>query len=161
MSQTIIGFSTPNYFNPISALIRWITKSKVSHAWFMYHDTDFDLDMVMEAHELGFRLIPFEKFKLHNKVVDTVTPDVNLDPGLKLLAHSLGDIYDYWGLLGMGVVLLGHWFKRKWKNPLQSPKHMFCSEAVVTALQACGSKKAESLTPGSTSPQMLRDTLCG
>lgn len=158
-SLTRVGFSTPSSFNPVSALIRWITKSQVSHAWLLYRDTDFELDMVMESHELGFRLIPYEKFKLHNRVVQVLDPDVDPTPGLKLLAHSLGDVYDYGGLLGMSVVLLGRWFKRKWRNPLQSPKHMFCSEAIVVALQASASKKAEDLVPGSTSPQMLRDAL--
>ena len=156
---TLIGFSTPSYFNPVSALIRWIQKSKVSHAWLMYHDVDFDLDMVMEAHELGFRLIPYDQFKKHNTVVEVVSPDVNIDAGLKLLSRSLGSAYDYPGLLGMGVVLLGRWLHKKWKNPLASPKHMFCSEAIVKALQASNSVKAQDLVADQTSPQMLMDTL--
>jgi hypothetical protein len=159
--RTLIGFSTPSYFNPVSWLIRKITKSQVSHAWMLYRDDDFDLDMVMEAHELGFRLLPYDKFLKHNRVVELVAADCDLAPGLRMLAHSLGDSYDYGGLLGMSFVLIGRWFKRKWRNPFSSPRLRFCSEALVQALQASGSGKAEDLIPEGTSPQMLMEAMIG
>lgn len=163
-----VGFSTPKAFNPVSWLIRKITKSQVSHAWVAYHSDLFDLDMVMEAHELGFRSLTFENFKAKNKIVKTFPVDVDITPGLRLLATSLGDTYDYGGLFGMSFVLMGNWLKRKFKkwrkvvrNPWHSAKRMFCSEAVVIMLQASNSRMVKDLVPENTSPQMLMDILGG
>jgi hypothetical protein len=133
---TKIGFSTPNWFNPVSWVIRKITKSKCSHAWFLYHDQDWDADMVMEAHELGFRLIPYEHFKMNNIVVGVFTPQHSIDEGMKRVAlEYLGTHYNYLGLFGMTVVKLGQWLKRKWNNPYRTSGSVFCSEAVCLAMQ--------------------------
>lgn len=132
---THIGFSTPKMFNPVSWLVRKLTVSKCSHAWFLYYDKDFELDMVMEAHELGFRLLPFEVFKKHNIIVKVVTPKHSIDEGLKMVGRKfLGSHYDYAGLLGMLWVVMGQFLKRKWKNPFRSSMNVFCSEAVVRAM---------------------------
>ena len=162
-----IGFSTPNYFNPVSWLVRKITKSQCSHAWVKYHDEIYELDMVMEAHELGFRLISFERFEKENKVVKLVPVDVDISPGLQLLAKQLGNSYDYGGLVGMGVVLVLEWFRRKLKwtwikitNPLHEPGHLICSAAIVLMLETSRSKLVEgTLVPDLISPQDLLDLL--
>ena len=105
---TRIGFSTPKQFNPVSWLVRTVTGSKASHAFFVYHDQDFDMDMVMEAHELGFRLTPFEHFKKKNKLVGLFVPKHPIDTGLKYVAQRyLGTMYDYSGLVGEIVVMAG------------------------------------------------------
>lgn len=156
---TLVGFSTPKRFNPLSWLVRKLTGSTVSHAWLLYRDHDFDLEMVMEAHEFGFRLLPYDTFQRHNVVVEVVNPDVNLDIGLRMLARRLGSAYDYGGLIGMVVVLLGRWLKRKWRNPLASSHAMFCSEAVVLALQASDCERAKTLVASTTSPQALMEAL--
>ena len=71
-SVTKIGFSTPKSFNPVSWLVKTVTGSKASHAFFVYHDLDFDMEMVMEAHELGFRLTPLMLFEKGNPLADCV-----------------------------------------------------------------------------------------
>jgi hypothetical protein len=169
MSLTaFIGFSTPKAFNPVSWLIRKVTKSQVSHAWVVYHSDLFDLEMVMEAHELGFRSLTLEHFKAKNKIVLLHPIDVDVTPGLRLLAVHLGDTYDYAGLFGMGIVLIQQrlrGFFKKWKkrfkNPWQSANKYFCSEAVVTMLQASNSRMVEDVMAENTSPQMLMDILTG
>lgn len=163
-----IGFSTPKAFNPVSWLVRKLTKSQVSHAWVCYHSELFDQDMVMEAHELGFRSLTLENFKTKNKIVYIHPVDVNITPGLRLLASHLGEAYDYGGLLGMSFVLMGQWLKRKfrwWKykisNPWAHAKLMICSEAMVVMLQASNSRMVEDVVAESTDPQMLMDILTG
>ena len=131
-----IGFSRPKNFNPISWLIQKVMKSTVSHTWFLYHDMDWDINMVMEAHELGFRLIPYDQFKKQNLVVNVFTPVHSLDEGMKKVAlEYLGTVYNYKGLIGMSVVKLGNWLKRKWRNPMRTTKSVFCSEAVCLSMQ--------------------------
>lgn len=166
--MAFVGFSTPKAFNPVSWLIRKVTNSQVSHAWVVYHSDLLDLDMVMEAHELGFRSLTLDHFKEKNKIVLMTPVDVDVTPGLRLLAVHLGDNYDYAGLLGMSFVIMGTWFKRffkKWKkrvkNPWQEANRYFCSEAVVTMLQASNSRMVEDVVAENTSPQMLMDILLG
>lgn len=133
---TRVGFSTPKHFNPVSWLVRKFTGSRASHAFFVYTDNDFDMEMVMEAHELGFRLTPFEHFKKHNQLVKLVTPKHSIDTGLKAVAQRyLGTMYDYEGLLGMAWVMVGRWLKRKWKNPFRGSKYVYCSESVILAMK--------------------------
>ena len=67
IEPTRIGFSTTDAL--LSRLIRRLTRSKVSHAWLVYHDVDFDREMVMEAVGAGFRIVPLDKFARHNRIV--------------------------------------------------------------------------------------------
>lgn len=152
-----IGFSTPKKFNPISWLVRKLTGSRASHAWFLYFDADFDMWMVMEAHELGFRLIPYKRFTDKNTVVGVYHTKSALGDGLKWAAKWLGTAYDFTGLIGMSIVLLGRIFKKRWSNPLQNSLAMFCSEMAVTVLQSSGVAWAKQVDSHGTSPQDLLD----
>ena len=132
---TRVGFSTPKSFNPLSWLIRRLTGSRASHAFFVYYDHDFQMDVVMEAHELGFRLVPLEHFAKLNTIVKLVTPKFPIDIGVRMVAQRyLGSTYDYAGLIGMSVVMFGRFLKRKWKNPFRGSKSVYCSESVIDAM---------------------------
>jgi hypothetical protein len=158
MSNVVsIGFSTPKSFNPVSWIIRKLTKSRASHTWFLYYDADFEMWMVMEAHELGFRLIPFERFRNRNEVVAIFTTKTSLSDGLKWAAKWLGTAYDFGGLIGMAWVVLGRILKRRWRNPLQNSHAMFCSEMALTVLQLSGVGWSKLAEPHETSPQDLLD----
>lgn len=134
-SSTWVGFSTPNWFNPLSWIVRKISGSKISHTWFVYEDRDFDMLMVMEAHEVGFRLTPFTHFLKYNTVVALFAPKRPLDEGLKVVARKyLSTHYDFGGLLGMAWVKLGRLLKHRWKNPFRDPLHVFCSKALAIAM---------------------------
>lgn len=155
---THVGFSTPNWFNPVSWIVRKVTGSKCSHAWFLYYDKDFEMDMVMEAHELGFRLTPYEHFKKYNVVVGVFTPRRPIDEGLKFVAKKyLSTVYDFGGLLGMAVVKLGQWFRVKWKNPFRGSKAVFCSEAICIAMKKSPGYEDFKEDPDSIDPQTLMD----
>jgi len=150
--MTRVGFSTTK--NVTSRIIRWFTKSRASHAWLLYHDWDWEMDLVMEATEGGFKLTSFERFKGENEIVRIFEPKYPVDPGVKKLAAKLGEGYDYLGLFGMVINVVGRWLKRKWKNPWASADKVFCSEAVAEAL-----KLAEypgfNLDPTVTEPEDL------
>jgi hypothetical protein len=153
---TRIGFSTGKG-NPVSAIIRFFTGSRASHAWLLVHDPLFDMELVMEAHEVGFRLVPFKTFRKANRIVAIVDPQHPLDPGVREAAKWLGSQYDFRGLFGMMFVIAGRVFRRKWKNPFRSARSMFCSEAVVRVLRASGFPDATRLSAEDTTPQDLMD----
>jgi len=153
---TRVGFSTPKMFNPVSWLVRMMTASRCSHTWFLYHDIDFDMEMVMEAHELGFRLIPYEHFKKHNIIVKVVIPASPIDEGLREVAQNfLGTAYNYAGLIGMAVVAIGRFLKLKWKNPLRTSKNVFCSQAVAKAMLLSPGYAHLDLDPDTEEPEDL------
>lgn len=154
-----IGWSTPIQSNPLSWLIKKVTKSKASHVWFLVWDKDWEIEMVMEAHELGFRYVTLEQFKRMNNIVAVYMPTVDLDPGIKWAATWLGTGYDFAGLFGMAVVVLGRILKKKFSNPLQNSHAMFCSEMTVSVLRLVKQPGIEALEPSTTTPQDLMDFL--
>ena len=152
--NTRIGFSTPRHFNPISWVVRHFTKSACSHTFFIYKDQDWGEDFVMEAHEMGFRLIPLTRFEVKNDIVASFKVDI--DVGLKFIAlEYLGTAYNFGKLLGTSLVLLGRWLKRRWHNPLHSAQALICSESVVIALQKSRYPGAEKMVARDTTPQDL------
>jgi hypothetical protein len=117
--------------------------------------------MVMEAHELGFRLVPFDRYSRETIIIAIVDPKVSLDVGLAWAAGWLGTAYDFTGLLGMFWVVLGRVLKRRFHNPTQNSRAMFCSEMGVVVLQRSHYPGAEKLIAADTSPQDLLDFLRG
>jgi hypothetical protein len=153
--STLIGFSTPRSFNPVSALVRRFTNSEASHCFFLYWDDDFQCDMVLEAHELGFRLITWPRFVKKNRIVEVVEPAYSLDPGFLKLGEWVGSAYDFGGLIGQAFVQFGRWCKRKVRNPLSSPRSMFCSESIARCMQWAGHPDGKNFSPKETTPQDL------
>lgn len=159
-SNVRVGFSTPKRFNPVSWLVRKVTGSRASHAWFLYFSETFDIEMVAEAHELGFRIQPYDRFKKDNMVVAVFTPKYPLDEGLKkVVQRYLATGYDWGGLFGMAVVKLGKMLKRRWRNPFSSPKHVFCSEAVYQAMKWSPGYDDLTDAPDSEDPELLMEHL--
>lgn len=149
-----VGFSTHKW-NPISALIRLITRSPISHCWILYHDAQFKIDMIMESSFEGFRITPYAIFQKKNDGIQLFTPKYDLDTGLIQAGNKLGETYDVDGLLGMLIPLLGRWFKKKWHNPFRSSTEMFCSQAIVEVMQASNYPGSEQLIAADTSPDDL------
>ena len=155
MSVTI-GFSTPKKWNPLSWLIKKLTKSEVSHAWLLVDDPVFGVRMVMDSHLTGLRLIPFEHFLEGSTVLALVVPQWDLDQGLLKQSKDIGDGYDVWGLAGVAYVrLMWIWFRSKVRSPLRSPGALFCSEAVTRVLQFSKYPESEILDPEGVSPEDL------
>ncbi len=129
-----VGFSTSRN-NPISWVIRKVTGSRTSHAWLLLEVQPFGQEMVLEASEFGVRLIPLDAFQRANAIVACFSPAHTLDQAMPEAGRWLGAAYDFGGLFGMAVVMLGRWLRRKWRNPWHSSRSLFCSELVVKVLE--------------------------
>ncbi len=150
-----IGFSTTDAL--LSRIVRALTRSKVSHAFLVYFDVDFDRDMVMEAVGAGFRIVPLDKFARHNRIVDVVTPRFPIDEGLRAAVDWLGESYDARGIVGMAILLAVRALRRRTRgarNLLASRRALFCSEAVARACRACKYPGFDR-DPETTTPQDL------
>lgn len=152
-----IGFSTKRY-NPMSAIIRLFTKSKASHSWMSFEDEYFGR-VVLESTWGGFRLVSYDEFKRSNTIVGEFDTNWDLKPGLKAARDWLGTPYDTLGLFGNILVVVGRWFKQKWKNPLRNAQRQFCSEAIARILQASNFPGTADIDPESTFPQDLYDLM--
>ena len=153
-----ILFSTTT--NLISRIIRWFTDSPVSHCSLLYFDVDFGQEMVLESTLEGVRIIPYEVFKQHNNIVRVFIPETPLKQGFAKVGEKLGTFYDFAGLLGMLWVLLGRWFKRKFKNPWDNPQALFCSEFVAQVLRWSYYPGTEYWVPENMTPADLYRFLC-
>lgn len=154
--MVFVGFSTPRRWNPLSALIRAMTRSRASHAWLLVEDPAFELRLVLEAHSSGFRLLPFARFVKDNVVVALVEPAHPLKRGLPAAGAWLGESFDLLGLFGIFLTLVARWFRqRPWRNPFPTARALFCSEAVVRTLRAAGYPGSATLALEGTSPADL------
>jgi hypothetical protein len=154
--MVFIGFSTPRAWNPLSALIRAMTGSRVSHTFLLVEDPLFELRLVLEAHSTGFRLVSFTRFVKENKVIALVAPSHPLQRGLPTAGGWLGDEFDVLGLFGIFLTLLMRYVRqRPWKNPFPTPSALFCSEAVIRTLKASEYPGSETLDDEATTPAEL------
>ncbi|HYG67722.1 MAG TPA: hypothetical protein VD838_08690, partial [Anaeromyxobacteraceae bacterium] len=108
--MAFVGFSTPRRWNPLSALIRAMTRSRASHVWLLVEDPLFGLRLVLEAHSSGFRLVSFTRFVKENRVVALVRTAHPLDRALPTAGEWLGESYDLLGLFGIFLTLVARWF---------------------------------------------------
>jgi len=152
--STRIGFTTSKT-SWISRIIRWFTAGRSSHTFVVYHDVDFERDMIMEATEGGFKITPFSRYE--SSLVAIFTPKYSIEVGLRKSVDWLGEGYDYAGLFGMAWVELGRWLKRKWRNPWRDSKTMFCSEAVARIMIDSDYPGTKGWDPQSIDPEMLLD----
>jgi hypothetical protein len=88
-------------------------------------------------------------------IVKLVTPKHDTEIGMAKMVDRLGEVYDYRGLVGMAWVELGRWLRKKWSNPWQSSKAMFCSELVAQVLVDSNYPMAQQFDPASTDPEQL------
>lgn len=157
-----VGFSKDESW--ISRLIRRLTKAPCSHAYLIVEDEIiWGRKMLAEASAFGVRVTSLARFQKANTVVADCDCG-NLTQGMHWLADQLGDFYDFGGLLGMAYVLLRHalrWTVKKVKNPLHSPRALFCSELVTRVLQESRYPGADKLVADCTSPGDLLAFLKG
>lgn len=150
-----VGFSTTDKL--ISRLIRWVTKAQVSHTFLIVEL--YGKLWVVGAEFNGMTMMSVEKFQKNNMIKAVCEVPELTDVHVGKAMESLGVAYDFGGLLGGIFPQIGRWFKRKWKNPWNDQKALFCSEFLVLALQEAGLKGSEDLDPGAATPQDLLDFL--
>jgi len=158
--NTRIGFSRAKGLpGLISRIIMAFTGAKASHTWLMYYSSELKMDVVLDAHETGFRAVGFELFKAKNYIVEVYQPKVNIDAAVPVAAKWLGTPYDYEGLFGGIVVKLGQWLKHKWRNPVRSVNIVYCSESVIRSCAEVPYPGMEVLDPNDADPWELRNLL--
>lgn len=165
-TQTFLGFSHLKKPSWLTRLIMKLDKSRVSHTFMVYYDTDWNMDMVIQIDEYGFRLVPFERYKKYNEIkhiFDMSNPKYgNFEEGMAQLSREFaGTHYDFKGFIGMGLVILWRAMKRRIKNPLASKGTLICSEGATLALQYGKCPGSDVLVADSTSPQNLLDFMMG
>ena len=138
-----VCFSTTNHL--VSRVIRFVTRSEVSHALLTYQDETLGKVMVLEAVGVGFRMVPWTKWRQGNTLVarfgvvrgapgEAISQEVQVR-ALQALAGLLGEEYDTLGALGYVFKRLFKYAFKKLRNPFQSPHKLFCSEAVALFLR--------------------------
>jgi hypothetical protein len=148
ISNITIGFSTS--YTIISKIIRWFTKSRVSHTYIAFDDSNLEKRIIMEANLYGYKLMQYECWIRKNKVVAEFVCKEDLTKSLKYMAKELGKDYDFWSALGLVV---RRWVSKRYKNPFRNSRKMHCSEAITLFLQR--TELALELDPKSTTPEDL------
>ena len=154
-----IGFTMSDWW--VSKLIARCTKAKVSHAYVVFNDPDsFFGNMVFEAAWCGFRSTSrLALTRGTTRIVREIPVDVDPSAAFDVCERWTDTPYDYMGLFGEAWVQVGRLFGRRWKNPFAGAHHMFCSEACVYVLAACGDPRVAGLDARSTSPEDLLEVL--
>ena len=155
------GLSTCIFFSRqralLSRLIRWITRSKVSHTGVVYYDETLGHPMVMHAIASGFQVSPLVHFRRDSEIVATyeAKDQPALLKAIQGISLELGDGYDYRGVAGfLWVIMLKRWLHVKRNNPVRDSNRMFCSEAVACILQKMQDSGWQG-DPETTSPEDL------
>lgn len=143
-----VCFSTTN--NPFSKLIRWITKSKVSHCFISFYVEYLDVELVLEAGLFGYKLSQAKKWESKKIVISKFSCKKDLSEALKLIIKDLDEEYDIASIFGL---VLRRWFGKKYKNPFRNADKLQCSEAMAKFLQYAN--YAKEFDPESTVPEDL------
>ena len=151
-----VGFSTSRSLQ--SRIIRWLTRSTVSHTFLIVEGSFLGSDLVVEADIGGVRMQPLSAFEKKNDIIEIIPMPYTIHVGMGRIGDWLNDAYDFPGLFGTVFVLLGRKLKTGWRNPFNT-KALFCSEMVVRVLSASGYPNAKLLIPSSTTPKDLLDFL--
>ncbi len=151
----LIGFSTSNAW--YSRVIRFFTKSKVSHTFLLTKMLGEML--VFQEGPLGWGAKSFDQFKQENTVVTLIPPEKDITAGFAKSLNQLGTPYGFIPLLGMAFVMLGRGLGWHLKNPFRFVRTPFCSARNVLVLQDSQYPGAEKLDAYSTSPEDLLEFL--
>jgi len=136
-----IGFSTTNKW--MSGVIRWITRSPVSHAWIGFEDATLGISLVLQAEAWGVELRPRSRWEKENKAKAVFSSPDSGDRLKVLISETLGARYDWRsaGLLGI-IGWAKRWVKSRFTLRLsRSPKRLMCAELVTRYLHALGLAK--------------------
>jgi hypothetical protein len=145
-----VGFSTTDSL--FSRLIRFCTRSKVSHTYIYVHDDFFDEPFVLHV-ERTMHLIRAEDFYKENRPVEEFTiEDERLALSMKENLKHLGKKFNWWDWAGW-FPLVRRWVKVKLKSPTHSFPKLICVSYVLRVLNDA---KITKLPYGVMTPELLR-----
>lgn len=152
-----IGFSTSKTW--YARVIRWFTKSKVSHTFFVVPALGHEL--VFEEGTFGWTVRTLEDLAKQDTIVALVTPKYPILVGFEKSLKDLGQPYGYGVLLGMFFVMIARSMGRRIRNPFRSAHSMICSERGISVLQDSGYPGSEHFDPATTTPEDLLEFVLG
>lgn len=119
----------------IGRLIRWVTRSKVSHVAIEYSSSTWGGQWIAEADWRGVWKVPAAKVK--KNVYCEYKCKFDARPALQSIAGYVGTTYDYKGLF-MLAWITAFWriFRIKIRKPLWKTNSVKCSELVAKMLIA-------------------------
>lgn len=143
----IVGFSTGKTI--LAKLIRWITRSSVSHTYLKMRTTFEKPEfLVYQASGLSVNIENFENFQKHANIIEEINYSVSAvkyEEIVHYMVDKMGRPYSIKQLIGMLWVLFGRSIGLKWRNPFRDQDHSFvCVELICRALDI---PRAEELTP--------------
>lgn len=145
-----IGFCYPKTFNPISWLIKKITKSNWSHCFIVLDQNVGDDALILESHMYGgIKLNLLSKYSNHNFELYSLNGSgYSVEP----LKPYIGYVYGYTQLFGYVIAKI---FRLK-KNPITWD--IVCSELVLKFLKEGSlSNEFNDLEINSATPQDIYD----
>src|SRR3954469_13142186 len=135
LDDVYIGFSTTRLW--LSRVIRWLTRSRFSHCWVRHPSSVWGGTWITHADWPVVRQWPWQAATKQWSVKQLYAPRFDIRPALLAVRKDFEARYDIPGLLGMVFVELAwKWFRRRIKNPLASPKAVFCSEFIAEIFRA-------------------------
>jgi len=153
-----IGFSSGNSL--ISRAIKLATRSKASHSYIVFRAAGERL--VIHANERGVGCEHYENFKKHATIVaeyELVMNDIEEHVALSYALKQLTKPYDFLAVIGFGWVVLNKMIGIQVKQPFRNRSAYFCSELVITALQAANFPLSHFFDRERTSPEDIIDFL--
>jgi len=148
--KIILGFSTSATL--FSKIIRFCTRSEVSHTYIRIYDDFFETSFVLEV-ERTMRILRSEEFDRDNVIVEEYEiDDERLDKSVKHNLKHLGKTFNWLDWFGW-FPLIKKWAKTKIKSPTHSFKKMICVDFVLRVLNDAD---ITHLPMGVLSPEILR-----
>ena len=151
-------------YDLVSWVVRAVTGRPYSHVALILDGEDCvrGLPVALDASTVGVRLVPYEDFLRANIVVHMYMPAVSLGRAVDAMLPALGIRYDALGLVGEGwVTIVRRWFHKAVRNPLRSPRALWCSEYVALVLRAAHYPGADKVDPFTAAPSDIDDLMRG
>ena len=137
-----------------SRIIRWLTRSPVSHVYIEYESVLWGGRWAAEATKGGVRKVIAKKAR--HDVYAEFRCKFDVERGLAAVSKYFGEDYDYIGVAIFGaLIVLGRWFSVKVKSPFRSSKSQFCSEFVTRFFKGARLEGVAGWDVGKSSPGRL------
>lgn len=138
----------------IGRLIRWFTRSKVSHVMLEYTSELWGGQWIAEATATGVRKVPARRAR--HDVVAEFECLFDADKAIKEIGKYVGLPYDYVGLIVFAwAVISWRYLKTKIRKPLNNTKGQFCSEFITHFFKAAQLVKTQKWDPELSKPGRL------
>ena len=135
-------------------LIRWFTRSQVSHAFIEFTSNRWGGQWVVESSLTGVRIVPAVRAR-HN-IVCEYECKFDTAEAFKKVGGIVAERYDFAGIfVFVWVKILWRWARYKFKKPLNATKGQVCSEFVTRFLNASPFQDPRFADPELSSPSLI------